>query len=284
MICAVMVLCTNATNDLIFRKASVGTDNRKLYSFYMLAALTSTVFSLGLGVTVDNGMKWDSTNLLFGLIMGVLSFITYFFFLLSFSGTNTSISVTIYRMNIVPGIILAVLFLNEELDFKRIISILLCLGCILLFGVVAKENGVINNCYKKSKVKYLYSIIALSAGGILNYVNKLAAIHNTQSFQLLFWRFLTVAIVSVAVIVIKKSWAVELKNAVLAVISGFVLMAGVWFMLKAFKTGDVAILLPITQLSFIPVSAVSGILYKEPISRKIYPGIIMAIIMIFLIN
>ena len=304
---AVAVLGANAVNDLLYRKASVGADRKHIYAFYLSAAGASAIIALGLGGISREGwpiagnMQGMLTSLFYGILAGVLSCTAYLFFLLSFTGRNTAVTATIYRMNMVPGILLAILFLGETPGIGRIIAILLCVAGILYFcgplkgkaqplvpttPAVCDEESTMTaeaaKAAKTAKTGILYSVAAFLSAGVLNFILKLAAVAGVPSFHLLFWRFFTVAAIVLVIMIIRRMPLSAGRHTGLAILSGLVLMTGVWCMLRAFRTGDVSALLPITQMSFIPVALFSRILLKEPLSRRIIPGMAAAMLILWL--
>ena len=69
-----------------------------------------------LNIVMYKGIAIDSLNLKYGLLLGILSYLTYMFYILSFSQKNTSISVTIYRLHMIPAVIFAIIFFNESIS------------------------------------------------------------------------------------------------------------------------------------------------------------------------
>ena len=61
-------------------------------------------------------------------------------------------------------------------------------------------------------------------------------------------------------------------------------LISVFLILEALKVGDVALVLPITQLSFTLIIVVSWLFFKEKMSIKKIIGILLAIGSVFLMN
>ncbi|OGO80991.1 MAG: hypothetical protein A2Y21_00570 [Clostridiales bacterium GWC2_40_7] len=107
----------NVGNDLLYRKVSIFNRGTGPLPFYLMSSAASSVFALGFIMFNSRGIRelhFGTPDLVYGGVLGVLSFVTYMLYLTSFSGDNTSMSVTIYRMNLIPGILLAMLFLGER--------------------------------------------------------------------------------------------------------------------------------------------------------------------------
>lgn len=97
-------------------------------------------------------------------------------------------------------------------------------------------------------------------------------------------RFVVVVILIGIIIVYKKIWMFDLKRIKYAFLSGILLVSATYMILRAYKTGDVAIVLPITQLSFVLVAFVSWLFFKEHMNTKKIVGILLAIGTVLLIK
>lgn len=270
----------NAGNDLLYRKASLISRNTGPLPFYFVSSAASSAIALGFDIFNSGGpgkLHFETVDLFYGGILGVLSFVTYILYLMSFSGDNTSVSVTIYRMNLIPGIILAVIFIGEVISLKRGLAIIFCVLSVLLLG--SFRFGRL-----KDNRHLLLSIGALLSGGVLNFINKSAVIHGGNALNLLFVRFLVVSVLTGIFIIHKKSFKFDKKALKYAILSGLLLMIAIYLILEAFKTGDVALVLPITQLSFTLIVIASWIFFKEDMNVKKLSGIILAIGSVLLMN
>ena len=215
-------------------------------------------------------VNFSTPDIAYGIVLGALSFLTYILYLTSFSGDNTSVSVTIYRMNMIPGILLAVIFLGEAVDPRRGSAIISCILSVLLLG-----------SWKFGRLKddrhLLLSIGACISGGVLNVVNKAAIVQGGNSFNLLFIRFTLVFVLTGLFIIFRKAWTIDRKTVKYALFSGILLMLAIYFILEAFRSGDVALVLPVTQLSFTLVVFASRAIFKEVISVRKVIGKLQAV-------
>jgi transporter family protein len=275
---AMAASCFITANDLIYRKSAIGRNLGSIFSFYFLASLASCLLALGLGcATGKAGFTIETVDVLFGIGMGALSFITYILFLFSFSGSNTTVTVTIFRLNMIPGILLAMVFIGETISWVRGIGILLCIAALLLF--VGKVSG------ERVQMRYLpCSLGACLAGGVLSILNKVAVMQGVEPLQVMFWRFLTVGAISGVLLWVKGPRDLSLKVLGYALASGFLLMFSVLLTMTALKTGDVSVVIPITQLAFVLVALFSWIALKEKMNIMKGAGVLCAILAVFLIR
>lgn len=270
----------NTGNDLVFRKASIINRESGSLTFYFIAAIFSAVAAFLMNIVSYrgfSGLSIDSPVLLFGTINGVLSFLTFLFYMKSFSGENTSVSVTIFRMSMIPSILFAILFLGETISLRRGIAILACIVSVLML-----------NSWKIGKLPdmkyFIPSLIAFFTGGMLSLMNKVAIGKGCDAFSLILVRFIVVSILAGMLLVIQKSFHYNKKVLKYAAASGFLLVMGIYLMLESMKTGDLALVLPIGQLSFVMVVVISWLFLKEKMTRIKIIGVFMAIGSILLIN
>ena len=270
----------NTSNDLIYRSVALKCRNTGPLPFYLVSSVSSLVVAILLntaGSQAENILYFARTDLIYGTLIGMLSFITYILYLSRFSGQNTTLSVTIYRMNLIPGIILATLFLGETLTFKRASAIFLCV--LSLFVLSHFKTGNL----KKDKY-FILSIFAFFGGGIINAVNKSAMSQGGNSFKILIVRFVVVSILAVLLVVVKRSARFDKRAVKYAIMSGTVFTLTIYLILEAMKTGDVSLVLPVTQLSFALVVIAGWVIYKEKLNYIKVTGICLAILSVILVN
>jgi drug/metabolite transporter (DMT)-like permease len=277
VVLALAAACFSAANDLIYRKSAISKKSKDVYFFYFFSALFSALGALVIGYVEKGSLRIEAVAVLYGVTLGILSFCTYILFLFSFNGHNTTVSVTIYRLNLIPGIALAVIFLGEVITLRRGLGILLCIVSMLLFtGKAIGEN---------SERKYLLlSFGAFLLGGVMNVLSKVAVMHGAEPLQLLLWRFLTVAIISGMIFWSKKPEAFTLKELKYPFASGLLLMFSVFMVMSALQIGEVSVVIPITQIAFVLVAVISCIVLKEKMNPSKAAGILCAVLAVILIS
>jgi transporter family protein len=290
---AILGAVLNAANDLVYRSSSAGKDKGQVFSFYFFSSVFSAITGLVAGLIVYRGAIFDRTSLIYGIIMGVLSFLSYMLFLMSFTGDNTSIAVTIFRLNMIPAIFLAVIFLNETISLRRGIGVVLSLVCIFLIAGTPEKNTQ-NNGSGKAKVvdkNLLISIGACIFAGFINFTNKLAVNAGALHYNLLLWRFVVVSLITGFLLLKERrwelkagQWGIDKKGIWTAFISSTLLCASIVNMLIAMKTGDVAMIIPITQMAIVIIAIISWLFLKEKMYPRKVVGIILAVVAVILIS
>jgi drug/metabolite transporter (DMT)-like permease len=271
----------NAGNDFVFRNSSRW-NKRGILSFYFVASLSSTIMSILISAILSfTGKILEPVNIVFGLIAGTLSFFIYLLYILSFTGNSAPVPVTIFRLNLIPGVVLSILFLGEHLSLSRCIAIPLSIASIML--LTGMKPGI--KLADTDAKPLLYSLIACILGGALNMVNKAAVINGADTFNLAFWRFLFVTLCTACYMAMHKNVNLERFTLLPGVFSGALLLAALGATLAALQFGDVIFVIPIAQiLSIVMVSAVSWVFLKEGISNWRLAGIILAIISVVILN
>ncbi len=271
----------NTINDLVYRKSSIENKGDRLVGFYFFSAVFSALLSLILNLIQFGSIEIDMKNVFYGVVAGFISFAGYLLFLSSFGRGDISVNVTIYRLNLVPTVLLGIVFIGETLDFTRIVAILLCIGSIFMFsGLFERKTGGGAPDYRS----IILSLSACLVMSVLNFWNKLAMMNGAIPFRMMLWRFIIVSIVAFT-IVIKKTHQVSFNPAAvrLSAISGPIMIAGIFFYLSAVSTGDLNLVAPISQLSFVLIGVISFVFLKEEFSWRKIAGLVLAVVAVILI-
>ncbi|HHW31567.1 MAG TPA: EamA family transporter [Clostridiaceae bacterium] len=287
---AIVGAVLNAANDLLYRSSSAGKNREQVLSFYFFSSAFSAIISFVAGLFMYKGAIFDIPSIVYGVILGILSFSSYILFLFSFTGNNTSTAVTIFRLNMIPSIILAVIFLNERISLRRGIGIALSISCIFLiagFNISSKEE-------KKTRLLDKSTIMSLGAclfAGFINFANKLAVNAGTQSFNLLLWRYIVVSLIAGLFLFKERRWEIKAgqwniskKGLLIAFVSSVILWSSIVNMLIAMKTGDVAMIIPITQMAIVIIAVISWLFLKEKMHLRKVAGILLAVAAVILIS
>jgi drug/metabolite transporter (DMT)-like permease len=274
---AIFGAALNTSNDLVYRRSAFGLDFSAILTFYFFAAISSLFFA-AIGAMFNTGSLVGGANeILFGAGLGAISFCGYLLFLMSLAGGSTSVGVTIFRLNMVPAIVLAAFVLDERIGLERGTGILLCVVSIfLLAGSDKTSEGA-------SVKQILLSIGACVFGGAATFLNKVAMNEGYSPFHLLFWRYVVVLLLSAVCLSVLRIWSPRRDHAKYATLSGFFMSASVFFILKALSSGDLSMVMPITQLSFVFVTIISWVFYRERISIRKVVGSCLAIVAVILI-
>ena len=268
----------NTGNDLVYRKSAIGKPAAAIVTFYFFASVVSAVIGGGGSLIVSGVLAHGWEELLFGLVLGLVSFGAYLFYLLSFGGGSASVTVTIFRLNMIPAIVLAYFILDEAISVQRGLAILLfVVGIILLAGGKDRVGT-------PTRSQVFFSITGCLLGGTATFLNKVAVTVGHSPIHLLFWRFTTVAALCAAYLWVRRSWQVRREHAGYAPLSGLFMCSSIFFIMEALRGGDVSLVMPITQLSFVIVTVLSWLFFGEKVTIRKTVGSIIAIAVVILIR
>lgn len=266
-------------NDLIMSKQSRNANGEGAMSFYFLSSVFSMIVA-GLFMLVRPGgiagFGFSSADVFFGILMGLLSFGTYYFYIRSFTKDNTTTAVTIFRMNMVPGIILAILFTGEEITLKRGLGIVACVISIALLSSWNFKG-------QKMSIHLVFSFCAMFMGATLNLVNKIAVRQGAIAFNLIFWRFAVVTVITAGILLFQKTWTMRMKTAKYTFLSGSLMVLSIFLMMSALKSIGLSQIQPIAQMALVFVAIISWLFYKEAMTPRKILGIVFAFVTVILI-
>lgn len=275
---AVLGAIFNTGNDLVYRRSAVAKPTGEIITFYFFASAASVPLAAIVAVAYTGTLTDGIGELFFGVALGGLSFGAYLALLLSLAHGSASVAVTIFRLNIIPAIILANALQMETINLKRSIAVALCVTSIILLvgGGSQKER-------RETLRRQLISVCACLLGGAATFCNKIAMTEGYAPSRLLFWRFLTVAVITGMYLSIGKSWHLSRDHAKYAPLSGFFMCAALYIILEALRLGDLSVVMPITQLSFVFLTLISWILLRERVTLRKGIGSALAIAVVILI-
>lgn len=276
------MFCKSLIDFIGCKAAKDGKNGANLY--YIIQSITILTLQLILWGTGIINVSFDKVSVIYGLVVGAFSFISYLLYIYSLKGENGSVYITVYRLNFIVSSVIAIVGMNEKLTAGKSLGIIFCLLAIIMF-VDFKQSKM------KKYDKYItLAIIASITTGIMNIINKFALSAGSGSDSLLTYRYLVVVLICFLSSTSKNynitaGLGKATKNVVLSAIASGTLMLGSLYMLYyALKTGDVSIVTPIVQSCFIFTSVLLFIFYKEKLTPKKITGIIFAICCIVVIG
>lgn len=271
-------------NDIIYGHFSSKADMGSVLSFYIISSAVSFIFVFIVfecrAIGSISAFTLPSTKeLLYGSILGIFASFGYILYFLSFSNTeNISSSVTIFRLNLVPSVILSILFLGEQ----PTVPVCIAIGIGVLAILLMREKG-------GSKIQNKNILMALGAcfaAACLNVLNKsVMSGGDVSSIGLFLVRSAFVAVFSVLFFLIAKKKFCPTKRMVkLALFSGILISSEVIIVMEALKDGLVSVIIPITQLSFVFVTIYSAVFSNQRLPFRKIAAVIAAVIAILIIS
>ncbi len=252
-----------ALNDLVFKFYARKQRSRGIY-----VAVIGMVWASVFMITAKKfGCSENfSITLMWGLISGLFSVFANIMLIESMTNSEVGICATIYRLNLVPAVLFAFIFLKENISLWKIIGILCALVSVLAFMPASEHRYNIKNKYSGFFLVIVASL--LRAGMGLSY--KYGLSQGADKYYLLAINGGIWIIGGLAYLIIKerKSLHMQKKTFTYGIISGILVCGIVFFMATALQYGDASIVLPITQLSFIATSIIGVFVLKESFNMK----------------
>jgi drug/metabolite transporter (DMT)-like permease len=273
IIFAVSSMFSAGLNDLLFKRYVLKDRPKGMY--IALIGLVWSSFYLILG-TLTGGLHFDSDTLLYGFISGGLLLTANIFLLEGFKGVDASVGSTIYRLNFMVVIVLAPIFLAEQLALWKVVGLMFAVASVFLMSWSQDSNQA-----TKSQTVSRFIILAIMASifrGLMGFFYKVGAMHGVDynSFLLinaLFWFFGGPVYSSIT----EKNLGVNRSVILYGIASGLLVVGIASFLLLSVKYGEAIVAVPIAQLSFVVTMVLSVVLLKEQITVYKILGIICAV-------
>jgi drug/metabolite transporter (DMT)-like permease len=212
-----------------------------------------------------------ATSLAFALPLAALAGLGYLASLASLVDGDASTNVTIIRMNFVLTSVFAVIFRDEALTPRKIAGSALCLLALLLFYLGGRSRGALHRGIG-------LSVLACFAMSALNIVNKTALGAGALVAHLIMYRYILIAAAcAIALVVRRQSFVPEARLALVSGVCAVLMLVSTFCALTALQTGDLTLVIPITQASFLFTSLLSFLWLHEKLDWGKVAGLVAAV-------
>jgi uncharacterized membrane protein len=242
---ALLGMASNAVKDTLFKTVAREDGGSRILLFYGWKAALIAVLALPIILIVKREPLLHPTSLAFALPLAALAGLGYLASLRSLVGGDASTNITIIRMNFVLTGAFAVIFRGEALTPRKIAGTALCLLAVLLFYLGSRSRGSTHRGLG-------LSVLACFAMAGLNIVNKTALGLGASVPHLVMYRYALIAAFSAIVLAVRRRSFVPQPR--LALVSGacaVLMLVSTFSALTALQTGDLTLVIPITQASFL---------------------------------
>lgn len=275
VIFALCSLACSAVNDFLFKLL---TEKKTSRGYFITLVGLFWFFAL-----LCTQSQWEDvkSTLIWGAVSGLFSLTGNILLIEAMSKQSAGICATIYRLNLVAVVLGAWLFLGEKMNTCLVIGVVCATAAVLCFLGGGNEEGG-----KKAIFGTLLVIAAslLRAGMGLSYKYGFTCGADPNGVALvnsIFW-IAGGIFYAAAKGELKGGFSFRLLR--LGVLSGLLVAGIVYFMAKSIAVGNVSIVIPIAQMSFIATFLLSIIFLKEKINFAKIAGIILGIAGIILLS
>ena len=280
IIFALICLILTALNDFIFKLFARKERSKGIFcaiiGVFWMAALSLTLRGCG---TVD----WENT-LLWGCISGVMSAGGNLLLIEGMSRQSAGLCSLIYRLNMVPVVIGAAVFLGELPSTTQYIGIVLALFAVILFQW--GNNGRNGSGRKWALQAILLVTVAAIMRACMGLSYKYGFMHGANKnvvpfINSIFW--ISGGLIY-ALIRERKILKFDWKQAGYGSLSGLLVAGIVFFMAASVYFGKAAVVLPLAQMSFIGTFILGVIFLKEQFSKKHLGALLCGIAAVILLS
>ena len=278
IIFALCCLGVTALNDFVFKLFARKERSKGLFcaiiGIFWMAALFWTLRECG-------QINWKAT-LFWGTVSGIFSAGGNLLLIEGMSRQSVGLCSFIYRLNMVPVVIGAALFLREMPSFTQYAGIVLALLGIVMFQQGNRDGKKQDFVISAVAVVVIAAIMRAGMGLSYKYGFMHGADRNMVPFiNSLFWIF---GGVLYAVVREPKLVKWDRKLIGYGALSGLLVAGIVFFMAGSLYYGKATVVLPIAQMSFIVTFLLGIVFLKEKFSRIHIPALLCGIIAVILLS
>ncbi len=242
---AVFGMAANAVKDTLYKTVARRDGGSHILLFYGMEAAFIAALALPIVLLIRREPLLHPTSLAFALPIAALAGFAYLTALRSLVAGDASTNVTVIRMNFVLTAAFGALFGGETLSPRKIAGTTLCLLAVLLFYLGSRTRGADHRGLG-------LSVVTCFSMAALNILNKTALGLGASVMHLVMYRYVLIAAFCAIVLAFRRQSFVPSPR--LALVSGacaVLMLTSSFFVLSALQTGDLTLVIPITQASFL---------------------------------
>jgi len=260
---ALLSLAAAGCLDVTFKQYSQKTRSRGMYAFgcgATWAVLQATLFAVR-----DIAPSFDATTVGFGVIAGIILALANILLIESLTHLDVSLGSTIYRLNTIGVVVLSVLFLGEPIAFLKVLGVL---SGILAVWMLYDRKSVHATAHPLSV--FLWVAIAASLlRAVFGIISKAGLQAGADAnAMLLIYALSWVAAGLIYAWLREKRLRITMQKVGYGLMSGFLLCVVVNALIEALKLGEVSVMAPIANLSFIIALLISAVLGMEKLNLR----------------
>ncbi len=264
--------------DVSFKRYSRKARSRGIY--LAICGVTWTVLQITYFVTKNITLTFDSVTLVYGASAGIILALANLLLIESLTALNLSMGSTIYRLNTVAVVALAVVILVEPMTMWKRLGVIMAIAAVWMLHERAADQTLPSGV----DVFLWIAVIASALRGIFAIIAKLglAAGANTDT-ALLIYAMSWIPAGLIYAIWREDNIRMTASKIAYGVISGIFLCMTVNFIIFAIARGDVSTVGPIANLSFVVALFLSVAFGMELFTRRKAVALVPAAAAIYLL-
>lgn len=270
---ALLSLACAGLSDVVFKRYSRLDRSRGIY--VMGIGTVWTLMQSAIVVGAGQGLRMDAQTLAFGLAAGMLVALSNTLLIESLTHVDVSLGSTIYRLNTIAVVVLAVFLLDEPLTAIKLAGVLLGVGAIVLLFERDHAHAEARSLYMLFFGLVIAASLLRACFGILS---KFAALRGVD-LQAMLLVNAPVWILVGAIYAWRRRERIQVNAATLeyAVISGALICGVANFLMLAVARGEASIVVPIANMSFLVALLLSAAFGMERLTGRKLVAVALAI-------
>lgn len=276
---ALLSLACAGITDVVFKRYSAVDRSRGLYVLGM--GLVWGILQVGLAVATSLHLRLDAEALTFGVAAGLLLAPANVFLIESLTHIDVSLGSTIYRLNTIAVVVLAVILLDEQLTAIKLTGVLLGVAAIVLLYERKHAHAQARSLYRLFFALVVLAALLRAGFGVLS---KFAAIRGVDLQAMLLVNCLVFILVG-AVYAWRRRERIEVGGATLGyvAVTGALIFGVANFLMLAVARGEASVVVPIANMSFLVALLISAGLGMERLSARKLVAVALAVAAIFVL-
>jgi len=246
-----------AGNDLVFKQRA-GAATPPARHLALVAAVWTACFAVP---ACAAPWAFDDPGLVWGAVAGLLGVVANLLFLSALGNGEVGACATVFRLNLVPATLLAVVLLGEELTLRRALAVSAALGAVVALAGPRPGAGwswlwlAVAACLTRAGMGLAYKqgLIEGASTERLLFVNGAMWLLGSLLWMALTWRN-------------ERPW--RRGDVGWGAFSGLLICGNVLFLTMALARAPLTDVLPITQLGFVATMLTATLVFREAFTAR----------------
>jgi drug/metabolite transporter (DMT)-like permease len=277
---ALLSLVFAAVNDVVFKRYAAKDRSRGAYVF----GIGLIWFILQLPTALASGIEFPfaAVTLVCGLIAGLFLTASNLLLLESLTHIDASLGSTIYRLNTMGVVVLALLFLDESLGIYKGFGI--AAGILAVF-LLYRRDGHSQTTHRTFLLYFSLAVVASLFRALYGVTSKAGLLNGADLQPMLILGALSWVVGGAGYAIFREGRLRMTRNkAIYSLISGVLVFLIVNSLLLAIEHGQASTVIPIANMSFILALLLSGALGMERFTPRKFAAVAAAVCSIVLLS
>lgn len=214
----------------------------------------------------------DAITLKWGILSGLFSVLSNLLLVRAMADHDVGICATIFRLNLAPAAVLALVLLDEPTTGWKVAGIAAAIGAVLLFSGHTTGGEV-----RRRGLEFVLLASLLRACMGVSYKHGITL--GADTLLLMAWNGVAWIGGGMAyILAMERSVRIPSEAGAYGVVSGLLICVIVYFLAAALRLGDASVVLPVTQLSFVGTSVIGAVFLHETFTRRKLLGLLLAML------